>query len=250
VADANILQASVSQPNAVQKEVAQATMELVQARTVKLGAIPGAGKNKTASARFNLVFDGSPRPERAEFVEGDESLRSAGEQLREKDYLVRFPDASSIKIVRRGQLSCGSSGCAVELLPIEAETAAVATTPAVEPAVAVVPSSRGGHTRVCRGDETDTSTCASPPHATYSPDPSYPESERRAGHEGTVVLHLVVGADGEPHDVTVSRSLSPEFDAAAVEAVKTWKFSPASKSGKPISVDVNVEVAFRLSHRR
>jgi len=120
VADANILQATASVPAAVEKETAQATMELAQSRTVKLVAITSALKNKTASARFNLVFDGSPRPERAEFVEGDESLRSAGEQLREKDFPVRFPDASSIKIVRRGQVRCEGSGCVIELLPIEA----------------------------------------------------------------------------------------------------------------------------------
>jgi hypothetical protein len=67
-----------------------------------------------------LVFDSSPRPERAEFVEGDESLRSAATQLREKDFPVKFPDVSSVKIVRRAQLTCGSAGCGIELLPIEA----------------------------------------------------------------------------------------------------------------------------------
>jgi tetratricopeptide (TPR) repeat protein/transglutaminase-like putative cysteine protease len=97
------------------KELALAPAELVQGRTVKLGSIT----SKTVSARFNLVFDSSPRPERAEFVDGDESLRAAGEQLREKDFPVRFPDVSSVKIVRRGLLSCGGSGCAIELLPIE-----------------------------------------------------------------------------------------------------------------------------------
>jgi transglutaminase-like putative cysteine protease/tetratricopeptide (TPR) repeat protein len=105
-------------PAAAEKEMEQAPLELVQARTVKLGAIT----NKTASARFNLVFDGSPRPERAEFFDGDESLRAAGEQLREKDFPVRFPDVSSVKIVRRGLLNCGVSGCSIELLPIEKET--------------------------------------------------------------------------------------------------------------------------------
>ncbi len=104
-------------PSAAEKDVAQAPGELVQARTVRLGPIT----SKPASARFNLVFDSSPRPERTEFVDGDESLRSAAEQLRQKDFPVRFPDVSSIKIVRRGQLSCGTSGCAIELLPIEAE---------------------------------------------------------------------------------------------------------------------------------
>jgi hypothetical protein len=102
---------------AAEKDVAQAPAELVLARTVKLDSI--VISSKPVSARFNFVFDSSPRPERAEFVEGDESLRSASEQLREKDFPVRFPDVSSVKIVRRGVVSCGSSGCSIELLPIE-----------------------------------------------------------------------------------------------------------------------------------
>lgn len=104
-----------SDPSAVEKDIKQAPAELVQARTVKLAPIT----SKPVSARFNLVFDSSPRPERAEFVDGDESLRSASEQLREKDFPVRFPDVSSVKIVRRGQLTCSASGCSIELLPIE-----------------------------------------------------------------------------------------------------------------------------------
>jgi transglutaminase-like putative cysteine protease/tetratricopeptide (TPR) repeat protein len=102
-------------PGVAANDFAQAPAELVQSRTVKLGPIT----SKSVSARFNLVFDSSPHPERAEFVDGDEALRSAAEQLREKDFPVRFPDASSVKIVRRGLMSCGSSGCAIELLPID-----------------------------------------------------------------------------------------------------------------------------------
>jgi transglutaminase-like putative cysteine protease len=102
-------------PAAAEKDATQAHAELVEARTVKLGPIT----TKSVSARFNLIFDGSPRPERAEFVDGDESLRSAADQLREKDFPVRFPDVSSVKIVRRGVLSCGGSGCTIELLPID-----------------------------------------------------------------------------------------------------------------------------------
>jgi tetratricopeptide (TPR) repeat protein/transglutaminase-like putative cysteine protease len=107
---------------AAEKDEVQARSELVQARTVKLGPI--IISRKPVSARFNLVFDSSPRPERAEFVDGDESLRSAADQLREKDFPVRFPDVSSVKIIRRGQLSCGGSGCGLELLPIEKESSA------------------------------------------------------------------------------------------------------------------------------
>jgi transglutaminase-like putative cysteine protease/tetratricopeptide (TPR) repeat protein len=106
--------------DAVEKDAAQAPVELAQARMVKLG--PVVISSKPVSARFNLVFDSSPRPERAEFVDGDESLRAAAAQLREKDFPVRFPDVSSVKIVRRGLLSCGGSGCGIELLPIERES--------------------------------------------------------------------------------------------------------------------------------
>src|ERR1700675_4353183 len=106
-----------AEKSAAEKDIAQAPAELAQARTVKLGPIT----SKSVSARFNLVFDSSPRPERAEFVDGDESLRSAVEQLREKDFPVRFPDVSSVKIVRRGVVSCGSSGCGIVLLPIDKE---------------------------------------------------------------------------------------------------------------------------------
>jgi Flp pilus assembly protein TadD len=102
------------------KDAAPSAADLVQSRTVKLGSLT----TKSASAKFNLVFDSSPRPERAEFVEGDEGLRSASAQLRDKDFPVKFPDVSSVKIVRRGQVSCSASGCAIELLPIETTKAA------------------------------------------------------------------------------------------------------------------------------
>jgi tetratricopeptide (TPR) repeat protein/transglutaminase-like putative cysteine protease len=102
-------------PGSTQKELTQAATDLVQSRTVKLGAVT----SKAVSARFNLVFDSSPRPERAEFVEGDEALRAAAAQLREKDFPVKFPDVSSVKIVRRGQMTCRDSGCGIELLSID-----------------------------------------------------------------------------------------------------------------------------------
>jgi tetratricopeptide (TPR) repeat protein/transglutaminase-like putative cysteine protease len=93
----------------------KAKEELIEERTIKLSQIT----TKPATARFNLVFDSSPRPERADFAEGDESLRPATDQLREKDFPIRFPDVSSIKIIRQAQLTCIQSACTVELLPID-----------------------------------------------------------------------------------------------------------------------------------
>jgi len=49
-----------------------------------------------------------------------------------------------------------------------------------------------------------------------------------------------------PHEITVSKTLSPDFDNAAIEAVKQWKFSPAMKDGNPLAVEIAVELNFHL----
>jgi TonB family protein len=60
------------------------------------------------------------------------------------------------------------------------------------------------------------------------------------------VLWLVVGADGKPREIRVQRTLGLGLDEKAIEAVKTWRFEPALKDGKPVAVQINVEVSFRL----
>jgi TonB family protein len=100
--------------------------------------------------------------------------------------------------------------------------------------------------RVCHGNITDIKSCVTPPSLTYSPKPKYPKNERKARHEGMVKLRLVVGSDGDPRNIAVSRTLSPDFDESAIEAVKQWKFKPAIKDGRPVPVLINVEVEFHL----
>jgi TonB family protein len=60
------------------------------------------------------------------------------------------------------------------------------------------------------------------------------------------VLYVIVGADGRPRDLRVARSLGLGLDEKAIDAVKTWKFEPAMKDGKPVAVAISVEVEFRL----
>ncbi len=86
----------------------------------------------------------------------------------------------------------------------------------------------------------------SAPRALYAPDPEYSEEARKAKYQGTVVLWVVVGPDGRPHDIRVQRSLGLGLDEKAVEAVRQWKFEPARKDGAPVAVQINVEVNFRL----
>ncbi|MGA9040816.1 MAG: energy transducer TonB [Terriglobales bacterium] len=86
----------------------------------------------------------------------------------------------------------------------------------------------------------------SAPKAVFQPDPEYSEEARKAKYQGTCVLLLIVGADGHPRDIKVARTLGLGLDEKAIEAVKTWKFEPAMKDGKPVAVAINVEVEFRL----
>jgi periplasmic protein TonB len=86
----------------------------------------------------------------------------------------------------------------------------------------------------------------SAPKAIYAPDPEYSEEARKVKHMGVVVLWLVVGPDGKPRDIRVVRTLGLGLDEKAIEAVKNWRFEPALKDGKPVAVQVNIEVNFHL----
>ncbi len=86
----------------------------------------------------------------------------------------------------------------------------------------------------------------SAPRALNTPDPDYSEEARKAKYQGTVVLWLIVDSSGHPRDVKVARSLGMGLDQKAIEAVRKWTFEPAMKDGKPVAVQINVEVNFRL----
>jgi len=86
----------------------------------------------------------------------------------------------------------------------------------------------------------------SAPQAISSPDPDYTEEARRAKKQGTCVLWLIVDAAGKPRDIKVVRGLGLGLDAKALEAVKQWRFQPALKDGKPVDVQISVEVEFHL----
>lgn len=85
-----------------------------------------------------------------------------------------------------------------------------------------------------------------PPKGVYMPDPEYSEKGRKKKISGTVLVAMVVMADGKVRDVTVTKSLEPSLDQQAIAAVKTWTFEPATKDGEPVAVHVRAEVSFRI----
>ncbi len=87
------------------------------------------------------------------------------------------------------------------------------------------------------------------PRAIYSPDPEYSDEARRAKYSGEVLLSLIVGSDGLPRDIKVLTPLGDGLDEKAVDAVMKWKFEPGTKDGKPVAVQLMIEVNFRLYGR-
>jgi feruloyl esterase len=84
------------------------------------------------------------------------------------------------------------------------------------------------------------------PRPLHTPEPKYSKSARKQGIQGVVTLSIVIGADGKARDVKVVNSLEPTLDANAIEAVKTWKFAPATKDGRPVAVAMRLEIDFKL----
>jgi periplasmic protein TonB len=86
----------------------------------------------------------------------------------------------------------------------------------------------------------------SAPTAISAPDPDYTEEARRAKKQGTCVLWLIVDSAGHPRDIRVMRGLGFGLDEKALQAVKQWKFQPALKDGRPVDVQISVQVEFHL----
>ena len=80
-----------------------------------------------------------------------------------------------------------------------------------------------------------------------NPAPRYPLVSRRSGEQGTVALRVLVTREGLPARVDVEKSSGSRYlDAAALEAVKGWRFTPARQGQNPIESWMLVPVVFRL----
>jgi protein TonB len=76
--------------------------------------------------------------------------------------------------------------------------------------------------------------------------PIYPAIARAARVRGVVILEAVIGEDGTVRNVRVLRSIAL-LDAAALEAVQQWRFTPTLLNGEPVPIVMTVTVAFTLN---
>jgi periplasmic protein TonB len=84
------------------------------------------------------------------------------------------------------------------------------------------------------------------PKVLYQVDPEFSEEARLARHYGTVLLVVDVDPSGRAVNFRVAKSLGLGLDEKAIEAVSRWKFQPARRNGKPVTVPATIEVNFHL----
>lgn len=117
---------------------------------------------------------------------------------------------------------------------------AQATKPALVPTA--IPTSSLPATPV-----TSAVTHPSIPVYAHNPAPDYPQSARWEGEEGTVVLRVLVNGSGLPEKITVARSSGyTSLDRAAEKAVQRWRFTPGTRDGKAVAMQVEIPIRFRL----
>ncbi len=133
---------------------------------------------------------------------------------------------------------------ATPVAPVSAPTAPTPPAPTrVEAPPAPAPPSPAPV--VTAPSKTDVSIPAS--YSASNQKPIYPNMSKRLGEQGTVVLRVLVKADGSAGEVEVKSSSNyPRLDQAAIDAVKTWRFNPAKIDGKATDEWYQVPIPFKL----
>ncbi len=85
-----------------------------------------------------------------------------------------------------------------------------------------------------------------PPVAIYRPAPAYPELARTVRRQGTVIIEAVIDRQGNVVDARVLRDVGLGLGEAALQAVRTWRYRPATLDGRPVTVYLTVTINFEL----
>jgi TonB family protein len=80
-----------------------------------------------------------------------------------------------------------------------------------------------------------------PPKPLQTPEPSGPGGPKP---NAPVVISMVIDEQGKPRDLKVTRSMGQQFDDAALNAVRNWRFQPSTCDGSAVPVVISVELAF------
>lgn len=84
------------------------------------------------------------------------------------------------------------------------------------------------------------------PRVIMQPAPQYPPEMKKKKIQGTVHVLFIVDKDGRVTEPKVQKSDNPAFDAAALNAVKRWRFEAGKKNGQPVPFRMRVPITFAL----
>lgn len=107
-------------------------------------------------------------------------------------------------------------------------------------------SGRSSHATLTANDSLPTTPAQVDPNYLHRPNPVYPSVSKRLREAGTVLLRVSLDAAGEVRDVNVqTTSAYQRLDQAAMEAVRQWRFIPASRGQQPVASTVLVPIEFK-----
>jgi len=76
-------------------------------------------------------------------------------------------------------------------------------------------------------------------------DPKYPQLAIKQHIDGEVILYAIIRKDGHVDSIQVVRSIDPQLDQNAMEALSRWEFRPATREGQPVELEAVIHIPFR-----
>ncbi len=74
----------------------------------------------------------------------------------------------------------------------------------------------------------------------------YPETARRAGIQGRVIIRFIVNEQGIVEDPEIVRSVHPAIDEEALRVIRETRFRPGMQRGRTVRVQMSQPIFFRL----
>lgn len=84
-----------------------------------------------------------------------------------------------------------------------------------------------------------------PPKEVSRVQPRFPPEAKREGRSGVVVFDVVIDASGAVAAVHIGRHADPDLELAALEAVRQWRYQPATRNGVPVPVWFSITMRFQ-----
>jgi TonB family protein len=77
-------------------------------------------------------------------------------------------------------------------------------------------------------------------------DPKYPQTLIKENVDGEVILYAIIRKNGTVDSIQVVRSVDPQLDRNAMEALSRWEFHPALRDGQPVDLEAVVRIPFHF----